>query len=43
MYLPSIKMHFQDSAMFLAKVDLPIPCNNIYFFTFIYYHLYCKG
>ena len=26
-YIPSIKIHFQDSAMFLAKVDLPIPCN----------------
>lgn len=25
LYLPSIKIHFQDSAIFLAKVDLPTP------------------
>lgn len=28
LYLPSIKIHFQDSAIFLAKVDLPTPYNK---------------
>lgn len=28
-YSPSIRIHLQDSAIFLAKVDLPTPCQEV--------------